>query len=145
MRELFTEIEINASSDKVWDILTDFASYPEWNPFVRELDGSAQVGKRIRTVLQTPNKKGLTFRPRIIKIVPRREFRWHGMLGFRGLFDGEHIFELHPSEAHKVRFIQREIFTGILAPLILKSIESNTRAGFEQMNRALKERCEASK
>ena len=142
MKELFTEIEINASSDKVWEVLTDFESYPEWNPFVRELKGDVQVGKRIETVLQPPNQKGMTFRPRVIKLVPRREFRWHGILGFRGLFDGEHIFELHPSEPRKVRFVQREVYKGILAPMILKNIAVNTQAGFEQMNRALKERCE---
>ncbi|MBN1561834.1 SRPBCC domain-containing protein [candidate division KSB1 bacterium] len=142
MKELFTEIEINASSDKVWAILTDFESYPQWNPFVREIKGNVQVGKRIQAVLQPPNKKGLTFRPQIIKLVPRREFRWYGVLGFRGLFDGEHIFELHPSQAHKVRFVHREVFKGILVPLILKYVGSNTREGFEQMNRALKERCE---
>jgi uncharacterized protein YndB with AHSA1/START domain len=35
MKELHTEIEIDASAERVWDILTDFASYPQWNPFIR--------------------------------------------------------------------------------------------------------------
>jgi hypothetical protein len=143
MKELFTEIIINASADKVWGIFTDFKSYPEWNPFVRAIKGDVRVGKRIEAVLQPPNQKEMVFKPRIIKLVPRREFRWHGMLGIRGLFDGEHIFEVHPAAPSKVRFVQREIFRGLLVPMILKSIEKNTRAGFEQMNTALKERCES--
>ncbi len=143
MKELFTEIIINASADKVWSIFTDFKSYPEWNPFVRQLKGDVQVGKRIEAVLQPPNQKEMVFKPRIIKLVPRREFRWHGMLGIRGLFDGEHIFEVHPAAPSTVRFVQREIFRGILAPMILRSIEKNTRDGFEKMNQALKERCES--
>jgi hypothetical protein len=143
MKELFTEIEINASSDKVWQVLTDFKSYPEWNPFVRELKGDVQVGNRIEAVLQAPNLKEMTFKPRVIKLVPRREFRWHGILGIRAIFEGEHIFEVHPSQPNKVRFVQRELFSGLLAPMILKNIESNTKAGFEQMNQALKERCES--
>ena len=140
--ELFTEIEINATSEKVWQVLTDFASYPEWNPFVLSLNGRIEVGERIQAFLQPPNKKGMTFKPRVIKFVPRREFRWFGSLGFRGLFDGEHIFELRSPSPHKVHFVQREVFKGILAPVILKSISKNTRAGFELMNQALKERCE---
>lgn len=143
MKELFTEIIINASADKVWKILTDFRSYPDWNPFVRQLKGEVRVGKRIEAVLQPPNQKEMVFKPRVIKLVPRREFRWHGMLGIRGLFDGEHIFEVHPAAPQKVRFVQREIFRGVLVPVILRSIEQNTRAGFEQMNQALKERCES--
>lgn len=140
--ELFTEIEISATSDKVWHVLTDFAAYPDWNPFVRRLDGDFIVGERVRAVLQPPNQKGMTFRPRVIKIVPRRELRWFGSLGFPGLFDGEHIFELRSPSPHTVHFIQREIFKGLLASVILKSLSENTRAGFELMNKALKERCE---
>ncbi len=33
MKEIHTEIEINAPAGKVWRVLTDFPSYPEWNPF----------------------------------------------------------------------------------------------------------------
>ena len=143
MRELFTEIEINASSDRVWEVLTDFESYPLWNPFVKELEGSVQIGNRIKTRLQPPNQKAMTFKPRVIKLVPRREFRWLGSLGVPGLFDGEHIFELHPFGPHKVRFVQRELFKGILVPMIMKNIHDDTRAGFEQMNKALKKRCES--
>ena len=142
MKELYTEIEIYASSDMVWDVMTDFEAYPEWNPFVRELKGDVEVGKRVEAVLQLPNQKEMSFKPRIIKFVPRRELRWHGVLGIQGLFDGEHIFELHPCEPRKVRFVQREVFKGLLAPLILKKVERDTRTGFEQMNKALKDRCE---
>lgn len=140
--ELFTEIEINATSEKVWQVLTDAAAYPEWNPFVRELDGELKVGERIQAYLQPPNQKGMSFKPRIIKFVPRRELRWFGSLGIPGLFDGEHIFELRSPSPHKVHFVQREVFRGLLAPMILKSVSANTRAGFELMNKALKKRCE---
>lgn len=35
MKELFTEIEIKATPESVWQLLTDFEKYPEWNPFIR--------------------------------------------------------------------------------------------------------------
>ena len=143
MRELFTEITINASSDRVWEVLTDFDSYPEWNPFVKRIRGSIQVGNRLGSKMYASNLKPMSFKPRVIKVVPRREFRWLGSLGVPGLFDGEHIFELHPSEPKKVHFIQREVFKGLLVPMIMKNIREDTRAGFEQMNQALKQRCES--
>ncbi len=142
MKQVFTEIEINATSEKVWQVLTDFESYPEWNPFVRKLAGNVQVGERIKVFLQPPNQKGVTFKARIIKFVPLREFRWYGVLFIPGLLDEEHVFEIHSPEPHRVHFIQREVFKGILAPVILRSIAKNMRAGFELMNQALKERCE---
>lgn len=30
-------ILINASIEKAWEVLLDFPSYPEWNPFVRHV------------------------------------------------------------------------------------------------------------
>jgi uncharacterized protein YndB with AHSA1/START domain len=34
MKEIYTEIEINASAEEVWHVLTDFGAYPEWNLFL---------------------------------------------------------------------------------------------------------------
>ncbi len=45
--QLQTEIEINAGSDRVWAILTDFAAYPEWNPFIRFIRGVPGKGARL--------------------------------------------------------------------------------------------------
>jgi len=64
-------------------------------------------------------------------------------LEFRWFVDGEHIFELHPSEGG-TRFVQREIFSRLLVPLLWGTLEDPTRRGFDAMNRALKERAEAS-
>lgn len=143
MREITSEIDINASPDRVWDVLTNFKAYPEWNPFVRSITGKVEIGKRFKAFLQPPNQKGKTFRPRVIKFVPRREFRWFGSLLIPGLFDGEHIFQLKSNAPKKVIFIQREIFKGILVPIILNHMEEKTRDGFNQMNAALKKRCES--
>jgi hypothetical protein len=65
-----------------------------------------------------------------------------GHLLFPGLFDGEHIFIIEPLAAGGVRFIQREIFTGLLVPLFAHQLDTETRRGFEDMNHALKLRAE---
>ena len=92
MKEIHTEIEINASPERIWKVLTDFPAYPEWNPFVREIDGQLVTGAKLKVVLQPPGGKGMTFRPKVLKVEPNREFRWLGQLLIHGLFDGEHFF-----------------------------------------------------
>ena len=42
--EIHTEIEINASADAVYKVLTDFASYGSWNPVITKIEGSPSVG-----------------------------------------------------------------------------------------------------
>jgi uncharacterized protein YndB with AHSA1/START domain len=39
MRELRREVELDASPERVWAVVTDFAAYPEWNPFIRLISG----------------------------------------------------------------------------------------------------------
>ena len=39
MKVIHTEIEINAPASRVWEILTDFGSFPQWNPFIRQVSG----------------------------------------------------------------------------------------------------------
>jgi hypothetical protein len=36
---LESEIVIQAAAERIWDILMDFESYPEWNPFIRNIAG----------------------------------------------------------------------------------------------------------
>ncbi len=139
VREIRTEIEIDASVARVWELLTDFERFGEWNPFIPKIDGELAVGSRLEVRLTPPGGGGMTFRPTVTKVEPGREFRWLGHVLFPGLFDGEHIFELEPLGSDRTRLVQREEFRGILAWLLHWSVGYATRRGFELMNQKLKE------
>jgi uncharacterized protein YndB with AHSA1/START domain len=42
MKEIRTEIEIEASAERVWQIITYFATFSEWNTFIRRTSGGGQ-------------------------------------------------------------------------------------------------------
>jgi hypothetical protein len=142
MKELHSEIEIQASDERVWQILTDFASFPEWNPFIQRAEGEVRSGARLVVHLQPPGGRGMTFKPVVLQVEPGRELRWLGRLLTPGIFDGEHIFNIESLGEGRVRFTQREVFKGILVPLLAGNLDTNTRRGFEEMNQALKRRAE---
>jgi hypothetical protein len=143
MKELHSEIEIDASAELVSGVLTDFASYPEWNPFVRKISGEPKVGECLEVRLEPPGGRSITLRPTVLKAEPERELRWLGHLWVSGLFDGEHSLTIHRLGEDRVRFVQAETFRGVLLPLFARSLDDGTRRGFEEINRALKERAEA--
>jgi hypothetical protein len=87
---------------------------------------------------------GITLRPTVLAVDAARELRWLGHFLVRGLLDGEHHLAIEPLGASRVRFVQEERFSGLLVPLLAKSLDTHTLPGFEAMNRALKARAEAA-
>jgi len=140
--ELRTTTNIDASPEVVWEILTDFQAYGEWNPFIREIEGVAQKGARLRVRMTPPEGKAMNFKPVVQSAEPALELRWLGRLWLPRLFDGEHVFELEPDADGSTRLTQRETFRGVLVPFLAHSLNTNIRLAFEQMNQALKERAE---
>jgi len=47
MLEIKTEIEIESTPERVWSILVNFPEHPQWNPFIRSIQGSAEKGERL--------------------------------------------------------------------------------------------------
>ena len=140
MRELRREVEIDASPERVWAVVTDFAGYPEWNPFIRSISGELHEGAKLEVRIEPPGARATTFKPTVRAVEASRELRWLGRL-LPGLFDGEHSLRIEPLDGDRSRFVQSERFSGLLVGLV-KGTLAKTEAGFEQMNAALKARVE---
>lgn len=104
-REIHTEIGIHAPAEIVWKLLTDFADFPDWNPFIRFAVGEAKPGVKLEINLQLSESRSMKFKPTVIKAEEKHELRWLGHLWIRGLFDGEHIFTIEAIGSNRVHFI----------------------------------------
>jgi hypothetical protein len=144
LRRIETDVEIEAPAERVWALLTDFPRTPSWNPFIRSISGEATPGARLSVQVSPPGKAAMSFRPTVLSVRPNRELRWLGHLFVTGLFDGEHYFLLEPLSEGQTRFIQGEIFSGLLVGP-LSGVLPATRMGFEAMNAALKKLVESEK
>ncbi len=142
-RELYTEIEIAARPADVWEVLTAFSRYGEWNPWMHQVVGELRVGARLDVRVRMGERE-LGFRPRVTLVDPPRAFRWLGHLLIPGLFDGEHCFELSSLHNGGTRLVHRERFSGLLVGPVLRRVGAATEEGFKAMNEALRARCEAS-
>lgn len=142
MKEIRTEIVINASAERVWQILTQFNQYHTWNPFIIKSEGQAKVGTRLTNTMR--NGKGtITFKPVITQMEQGKSFSWLGSLWMKGLFDGNHYFEIEVRSENQVNLKHGERFSGILSGILLKQIGEQTRNNFVLMNQALKAKAEA--
>jgi hypothetical protein len=141
-RQLQAEVEVRASPERVWDVLTDFAAYHLWNPFIVKAAGQAVPGSRLELHMRLPGRRTTIIRPGVLEAEPARRLRWLGRLLLPGLFDGEHSFTIRPAGPGRVRVRQHEQFRGLLVPLLLAFIAKPTLEGFHQMNQALRARAE---
>lgn len=138
-------VDIAASAQEVWDVLTDFAAYGEWNPHMR-IDGIAQTGARLVVRLLADGGRGLAFRPRVLAAEPGRELRWIGRLGVGGIADGEHFFVLTPNADGTTRLTHGETYSGALVALVKlfgKSSLEKSHNGYEDFNQFLRQRVES--
>ena len=141
MKQLHSEILIQATPAQVWAILTDFDRYADWNPFVVKATGIPEQGQRLSVTMSPPGGRPITLKPHVTEAAAGSVLEWWGHLGVRGILDGRHRFELHQVEAG-TRLVQMETFTGVLVPLLARSLDTGTLAGFNLMNAALKSRVE---
>lgn len=137
-----TAIEIGATSERTWGVLTDFAAFADWNPFVREIRGALVPATSLHVTLAPPGGRPMRIRPRVVAVLPGRAFRWLGRLGVPGLFDGEHYFVVEPIGPERCRFEHGENFSGLLVGALRASLDGPVRDGFERFNAALKTRAE---
>ena len=144
MKEVSTEIEINSYPESVWKILTDFATYDQWNPFINKIIGLPTVGSKIDIYIETPSGKNRKYSPKITRVEEGRELRWSGKSSLPGFLNAEHIFTIEELQPERVRFTQREVFDGLLTRLFGKGVDIDVRQGFQDMNEALKKRAERS-
>ena len=146
MQHIQAEIEIAATADKTWRVLSDFSAYPSWNPFIRSISGEQITGSRLDVTIQPDGGKPMSFKPMLLVFEPRKELRWKGRVLMPGLFDGEHYFQLTETSPGRVHLTQGERFSGVLVPLLMRgSMLAGTERGFAAMNKALKARAEASR
>lgn len=142
MRRIHDQIEIDAPVERVWEVFTDFPSFPSWNPFIARLEGRLDPGSRLRVTLRL-GRRLMHFRPEVTVVRHGREIRWLVRQAIPGIFDVERAFELEALRPSGTRFAQWEEARGLLAPVVMVVVRRKLAHGYAALNEALKARAEA--
>lgn len=144
--EILTEIEINAPAENVWKVLVNFPDYGSWNPVITKIDGMPYRGNKINFNIQAAPGIQLPIIACEILVADsgERHLRWKGpAIPIAGdILSGEHYFIAEGKGKDKTRFVHGENFTGLAAPLLKPLLQDRLTASYNEMNEALKKRCE---
>lgn len=128
---------IDAPPNKVWALLSDASSWTEWNPTIISLEGTIEVGEKVKLVSTVNPKRAFSLTVNTIE-EPSHMVWSDGMP--LGLFKGVRTYRLTPDGDGTV-FSMDEVYSGALAGLITKSIPDMTES-FEQFADGLKKAAE---
>jgi len=111
------KVNIRASAERLWGLLTDAGDFPRWNSTVTRIEGHIREGERLR--IHAPGTDR-TFTPRVSGVIPDRRMAWIG--GRAPLFKGVRTFELTPRSDGSTDFAMSERFSGLMLPLARRSM-----------------------
>lgn len=134
MKTFHTKIRIDAPPERIWALLTDAPGYPSWNSTVDRVDGRIAKGETV--TVHAKINPGRAFPVKVVEFEPPHRMVWASAMPL-GLFKGERTFQVTSDG----EFAMREVFSGLLAPLIGRSIP-DLQPAFDQFARDLKGRAE---
>lgn len=130
---------IPAPRGVVWDVLVEFARYPEWNPFTVGVTTTGRVGDRVLLDVRLGGRR-LKMRERMRVFEPQRRVGWGLYLLGGHLLDCTRVQELEDTPDGQTRYVCYESFRGLSVPLFFGYYRAPMQEGFEAVARALRER-----
>lgn len=130
---------IDASPERVWGLLTDAAAYPDWNSTIISLEGVITLGEKIKLVSTVNPKRA--FKLAVTEMEQPTRMVWADGMPL-GLFKGVRTYTLTAISDKQTEFKMEEVFSGLLEPLISKSIPDMTES-FAEFADCLKNAAEA--
>ena len=136
-------LEAATPAATVWEVITDLARYPEWNPFVvacrSTLVPGAPIVMRVRVVPFVAQPQSET----IFEHVPGRRLSY-GLAGVPlGALASRRSHDVESLAADRSRYVSRFELRGWLAPLVQALLGRRLTTGFTAMSHALVARAEA--
>ena len=129
---------IQASPERIWSIITDAPNVANWDSGVIRIEGNVALGEKIKLVSSA--NPGRAFPLKVTEFTPGRKLTLTGGMPL-GLFKGVRTYTLSP-EGNATNFQMREEYTGLMLPLIWKSIP-DLNPSFQQYANGLKKKAES--
>ncbi|MDX6198142.1 MAG: hypothetical protein QOJ79_1293 [Actinomycetota bacterium] len=138
-------VDIEAPQAFVWDVLLDYPSYPEWNPYTVRVESTCRLGDPVDLYLPDPRKPGELLHQRewVCLVEPPHRFAYEmpptPELDVRARRDQY----VEATGVDTCRYWTTDVFTGPLAQMVMEHSGDWVKKGFDAVALALKGRAES--
>jgi len=137
-----TFVEINAPADKAWAVLTDLASYPQWNPYVVTATGTLKEGEKLRIIEEFDGMRR-SHAVLVTRFDPQeRQLIWVGSTTPSILLKWGEWFGIEPIDANHSRLTVANSNQGLLAWLYWKYNKTRDLQVYRSFGSAFKKKVE---
>jgi len=144
MYEIETSLDIDAPKERVWDVLTAFREWDEWNPVITGMHAVLSPNTPLSFFLRMGGRVH-KIKAEMARVTHGKELRWRGppswLLG--RVFRGEHHLIVEPVAGGKSRIVHGERLEGIALPILWRKMRPDLEAAYSKMNQAMKVRAES--
>ena len=137
------EVEIAAPPERVWAVLADLPSYPQWHPVFVAVTGQLAAGSKLTITTTHPTSgRTMTGTVRVLTAEPGTELRWVSKLA--GLPISDRRFLLSPSSGGTL-LVQAGTYRGLGGSRGRGTVKSISRIQdtFAAINQAIKQQAES--
>ena len=143
MYEIRTEVEIEATPEEVWAILSDVDGWSSWNTTVHASSG--QFAQDAQMDITMKNKKGDAgphYKPMITTCTPPFKMRWRAKMMAGFIFTNDKLIEISATESG-CKVTHSELFGGLMFKMMSGAMKTGVPPILDAMNRDLKSKAES--
>lgn len=136
VRDIKREVKINASPEQLWELLTDFNRWNEWNSTIKESSGHSSEGSVLNITINGNGQRDSNYHPIVIESKKPEIFRWRANMISDFVFRNDRVFEIQVIDG-VTHFTHKEEFSGLMVPIMWKVLQSFVGPHLDQINHDL--------
>ena len=135
-------IGVQAPAEIVWDLVSDFSTWKDWNPLYRQAEGQLKIGTALTLEQHLPGEPAKVISPIVQDWVPYEQLHWRSSrLG--GFVTAIRYLEIENMGPNNSTFSNGELFMGLLLRFVSRDERRKLKAAFTEMGEAVRDRAEA--
>ncbi|CAB3969075.1 polyketide cyclase [Burkholderia aenigmatica] len=137
-------VDIDAPASVVWEVLTDFPRYGEWNTFCVGFETTGKLGDFVHMQVRIPGTETvIPVNEILVAYEPERLLSWEQRPTDDNKDAARRDQYIDAIDAERCRYFTTDQFLGINADTIMQNHGAWVKQGFDQCARDVKQRAEA--
>jgi hypothetical protein len=133
---------VQAPAEIVWEVISDFSTWKDWNPVHPRMEGEMRIGTTLTVDLAHGEGQVTTIQPIVQDWVPFEQLHWRTKR-LRGFVTAIRYLEIENMGPASSTFSNGELFMGMLVRWVSRDERRRLRAAYTRMGEAVRDRAEA--